>query len=242
MKERGIREIFQLWGRMTFGPSKRHEATRYVTRGGGWKKHGNRISSHPLATPTVAGTGVVPSFRRRSFVPNFVLLTPSLIKSLPNIGLLLFTFSPLVFSSWPSRAESTIFLPDGYFCARLFLNLINNNNNRKNLPSSWNSNYQIRSHFSWSKLEELTARTWCIGQIESDRNLSKSKWERRRGKKQKCGAVVTDTGWMAVERCRYSPRQYLGYTAVRYPELSGNVARSDAAVRQLDDPLPHYIR
>lgn len=64
----------------------------------------------------------------------------------------------------------------------------------------------------------------------------------RRGKKQKCGAVVTDTGWMAVERCRYSPRQYLGYTAVRYPELSGNVARSDAAVRQLDDPLPHYIR
>lgn len=41
---------------------------------------------------------------------------------------------------------------------------------------------------------------------------------------------------------RYSPRQYLGYTAVRYPELSGNVARSDAAVRQLDDPLPHYIR
>lgn len=131
MKERGTREIFQLWGRMTFGPSKRHEATRYVTRGGGWKKHGNRISSHPLATPTVAGTGVVPSFRRRSFVPNFVLLTPSLIKSLPNIGLLLFTFSPLVFSSWPSRAESTIFLPDGYFCARLFLNLINNNNKSK---------------------------------------------------------------------------------------------------------------
>lgn len=57
-------------------------------------------------------------------------------------------------------------------------------------------------------------------------------------------AVVTDTmeTWMAPERCRYSPRQYLGYTAVRYPELSGNVARSDAAVRQLDDPLPDYIR
>lgn len=117
MKERAIRErtIFQLWGRMTFGPSKRHEATRYVTRGGGWKKHGNRISSHPLATPTVAGTGVVPSFRRRSFVPNFVaLLTPSLIKSLPNISLLLFTTtfspaSPLIFSSRNRRVR---FQPD----------------------------------------------------------------------------------------------------------------------------------
>lgn len=86
--------IFQLWGRMTFGPSKRHEATRYVTRGGGWKKHGNRISSHPLATPTVAGRGVVPSFRRRNFVPGFVrlvVLTPSLIKSLPNL-----LFAPLL--------------------------------------------------------------------------------------------------------------------------------------------------
>lgn len=85
MKEVYARMIFQLWGRMTFGPSKRHEATRYVTRGGGWKKHGNRISSHPLATPTAAGRGVVPSFRRRNFVPGFVrlvVLTPSLIKSL----------------------------------------------------------------------------------------------------------------------------------------------------------------
>lgn len=85
MKEVYARMIFQLWGRMTFGPSKRHEATRYVTRGGGWKKHGNRISSHPLATPTAAGRGMVPSFRRRNFVPGFVrlvVLTPSLIKSL----------------------------------------------------------------------------------------------------------------------------------------------------------------
>ena len=61
--------IFYWRGRMTFGPSKRHEATRYVTRGGGWKKHGNRISSHPLAPPIAAGRGVVPSFRRRSFRP-----------------------------------------------------------------------------------------------------------------------------------------------------------------------------
>lgn len=94
MKEVYARMIFQLWGRMTFGPSKRHEATRYVTRGGGWKKHGNRISSHPLATPTVAGRGVVPSFRRRNFVPGFVrlvVLTPSLIKSLPNL-----LFAPLL--------------------------------------------------------------------------------------------------------------------------------------------------
>lgn len=94
MKELYARMIFQPWGRMTFGPSKRHEATRYVTRGGGWKKHGNRISSHPLATPTVAGRGVVPSFRRRNFVPGFVrlvVLTPSLIKSLPN---LLFALPP----------------------------------------------------------------------------------------------------------------------------------------------------
>ena len=94
MKEVYARMIFQLWGRMTFGPSKRHEATRYVTRGGGWKKHGNRISSHPLATPTAAGRGMVPSFRRRNFVPGFVrlvVLTPSLIKSL------------YFFSSFPPR-------------------------------------------------------------------------------------------------------------------------------------------
>lgn len=38
------------------------------------------------------------------------------------------------------------------------------------------------------------------------------------------------------------PRQYLGYTAVGYPELSGDVTRSDAAVRELDDPLPHDVR
>lgn len=56
---------------------------------------------------------------------------------------------------------------------------------------------------------------------------------------RRVAAVVTDTGRV---RCRYSPRQYLGYTAVRYPELSRNVARSDAAVRELDDPLPDYIR
>jgi len=54
---------------------------------------------------------------------------------------------------------------------------------------------------------------------------------------QREAAVVTDTG-----RIRHSPRQYLGYTAMRYPELSRNVARSDAAVRELDDPLPDYIR
>lgn len=57
---------------------------------------------------------------------------------------------------------------------------------------------------------------------------------------RRAAAIVTDTD--REVRWRYSPRQYLGYTAVRYPELSRNVARSDAAVREFDDPLPDYIR
>lgn len=98
--------IFERRGRMTFGPSKRHEATRYVTRGGGWKKHGNRISSHPLVPPAGGGRRVVPSFRRRNSVPGFVrlvVLTASLIKSLrPGIVSFFAKLRPRL-SVFPSR-------------------------------------------------------------------------------------------------------------------------------------------
>lgn len=79
------------------------------------------------------------------------------------------------------------------------------------------------------------------GNNKSSRSKSRRKGKEKRGG-QKAKVWCGCNGYGRDCAGRYSPRQYLGYTAVRYPELSGNVARSDAAVRQLDDPLPHYIR
>lgn len=37
------------------------------------------------------------------------------------------------------------------------------------------------------------------------------------------------------------PRQYFGYAAMRDPELTRNVARSDPVVSQFHDPLTHHV-
>lgn len=103
--------IFGRGTRMTFGPSKRHEATRYIAeRGsGGWKKHGNRISS---STPASRHEGM----RTGSFLPassslrsslefvRFAILTASLIKLL--------------------REERSLFLPFFASSSSLFLSVI----------------------------------------------------------------------------------------------------------------------
>lgn len=100
--------IFSRGTRMTFGPSKRHEATRYIAeRGsGGWKKHGNRISS---STPASQGyedwflpSGFVVSLLRALGFVHFAILTASLIKLLreaQSLFLPFFAFSSCLFLS-----------------------------------------------------------------------------------------------------------------------------------------------
>lgn len=107
--------IFGRGTRMMFGPSKRHEATRYIAeRGsGGWKKHGNRISSSTPASrgyedwflPSGASSSSSSLRSSLAFV-RFAILTASLIKLLrkerfslsPVFCLLIFSLS---FSFYP---------------------------------------------------------------------------------------------------------------------------------------------